>query len=128
MDKRDEQAVTAVKLYFERGLSQAEVATAMGLSRPTVAKLLQRGKEAGFVTIAIHDPRETSSELARRLEERFGLAEARVVHMDVPGGTDLLDELGRAGADLVVELVHDGMSLGADHERRGLPPAPHRAQ
>ncbi len=112
MDKRDEQAIDAVRLYFEHGLSQAEVAAKMGISRPTVAKLLQRGKEAGFVTVEIHDPRETSSELAARLKERFGLSEARVVHTLGVGEAALLDDLGRVGADLVESLVTDGMSVG----------------
>ncbi len=112
MDKRDEQAITAVKLYFERGLSQAEVAETMGLSRPTIAKLLQRGKDAGFVTIVINDPRETSSELGIQLKERFGLVDARVVHTVSSADEELLDGLGRAGADLLIELVRDGMSVG----------------
>lgn len=117
MDKRDEQAITAVRLYFERGLSQAEVAASMGLSRPTVAKLLQRGKDAGYVTVEIHDPRETSSELSLRLQEAFGLAEARVVHAPISSDAELLEELGRVGADLVTDLVDDGMSVGVSWGR-----------
>lgn len=112
MNKRDEQAITAVRLYFERGLSQAEVAATMGMSRPTVAKLLQRGKEAGYVTVVINDPRETSSELGRRLQARYGLVEARVVHVPVSSDAELLEELGRVGADLVTDLVRDGMRVG----------------
>ena len=55
MERRDEQSIEAVKLYYQQGLSQAEVATRMGLSRPTVAKLLAHGRERGFVTIEIAD-------------------------------------------------------------------------
>ena len=55
MERRDEQSIEAVKLYYQQGLSQAEVATRMGLSRPTIAKLLAHGRERGFVTIEIHD-------------------------------------------------------------------------
>ncbi len=117
MDKKDEQAIDAVRLYFEHGLSQAEVALKMGISRPTVAKLLQRGKDAGFVTVEIHDPRETSSELGVRLRDRFGLAEARVVHSVASNERELLDELGRVGATLVEGLVEDGMSVGVSWGR-----------
>lgn len=77
MDKRDEQAIEAVKAYYQQDLSQAEVAARMGISRPTVAKLLAHGRARGFVTVEIHDPRDDASELALRLEERFGLACAR---------------------------------------------------
>ena len=44
MDKRDEQAIEAVKAYYQQDLSQAEVAARMGISRPTVAKLLAHGR------------------------------------------------------------------------------------
>lgn len=117
MDKRDEQAIEAVRLYFERGLSQAEVAAKMGISRPTVAKLLLRGKEAGFVTVEIHDPRETSSVLGEQLAQRFGLVEARVVHDSGASEREILDDLGRVGAGLVESLVEDGMSVGVSWGR-----------
>lgn len=117
MDKKDEQAIDAVRLYYEHGFSQAEVASKMGISRPTVAKLLQRGKEAGFVTIEIHDPREKSSLLATRLEERFALKHVRVVHPVASNERELLDELGRSGAELVESLVRDGMSVGVSWGR-----------
>lgn len=117
MDKKDEQAIEAVRLYFERGFSQAEVAATMGISRPTVAKLLLRGKEAGFVTVTIHDPRETSSVLGEHLARRFGLAEARVIHNSGASERDILDDLGRVGARLVESLVEDGMSVGVSWGR-----------
>ncbi|WP_368388325.1 sugar-binding transcriptional regulator, partial [Schaalia turicensis] len=117
MDKKDEQAIDAVRLYFERGLSQAEVAAKMGISRPTVAKLLLRGREAGFVTVEIHDPRETSSVLGEQLAQRFGLVEARVVHGSGASEREILDDLGRVGAGLVESLVEDGMSVGVSWGR-----------
>ena len=112
MERRDEQSIEAVKLYYQQGLSQAEVATRMGLSRPTVAKLLAHGRERGFVTIEIHDPREEASEIALRLEKCFGLASVRVAHgCDMTEG-EAIEQVGRVGADVVTQLVRDGMSVG----------------
>ena len=112
MERRDEQSIEAVKLYYQQELSQAEVAARMGLSRPTVAKLLARGRERGFVTIEIHDPREDASEIALRLEKRFGLASVRVAHgRDMTEG-EAIEQVGRVGADVVTQLVRDGMSVG----------------
>lgn len=112
MDARDEQALTAVKLYYEEGLSQAEVAQEMGVSRPTASKLIHHGKQRGFVTIQINDPRQASSQLATELIERFQLADVRLAQ--VPRGTnsDLLRELGRTGADMLAEQVRDDMKVG----------------
>lgn len=112
MERRDEQSIEAVKLYYQQGLSQAEVAARMGLSRPTVAKLLAHGRERGFVTIEIHDPREEASEIALRLEKCFGLASVRVAHgRDITEG-EAIEQVGRVGADVVTQLVRDGMSVG----------------
>lgn len=112
MDKRDEQALTAVKLYFDKGLSQAEVARELGVSRPTASKLINHGKQRGFVTITIHDPREAHSELADVLVRRFRLEEVRIAHPPREGPGDVLRELGSAGATLLSELVRDGQSVG----------------
>ncbi|MEZ2120778.1 sugar-binding transcriptional regulator [Corynebacterium sp. CCM 9203] len=112
MDARDEQALTAVKLYFERGMSQAEVAAELGVSRPTVAKLIQLGKQRGFVTIEIHDPREADSALAQQLTSRFGLVDVRLAHLPRETDADLLRELGKLGASMLQDLVADDMSVG----------------
>ncbi len=112
MDKRDEQAIEAVKAYYQQDLSQAEVAARMGISRPTVAKLLAHGRARGFVTVEIHDPRDDASELASRLEERFGLACARVAYGHAADDAEAIDQVGRVGAALVVQLVRDDMSVG----------------
>ena len=98
MERRDEQSIEAVKLYYQQGLSQAEVATRMGLSRPTVAKLLAHGRERGFVTIEIHDPREDASEIALRLEQRFGLSCVRVAHGPDMTEDEAIEQVGRVGA------------------------------
>ena len=84
----------------------------MGLSRPTVAKLLAHGRERGFVTIEIHDPREDASEIALRLEQHFGLACARVAHGAGATEGEAIEQVGRVGADVVTQLVSDGMSVG----------------
>ena len=106
MERRDEQSIEAVKLYYQQGLSQAEVATRMGLSRPTVAKLLAHGRERGFVTIEIHDPREDASEIALRLEQHFGLACARVAHGTGATEDEAIEQVGRVGADAHGQRVH----------------------
>ena len=66
MELRDEQSLQVAKLYYRGGLSQSEVAAEMGLSRPTVAKLLQHAKARGYVTVEINDPREDGDELGQR--------------------------------------------------------------
>ncbi len=113
MQLRDEQSLDAAKLYFAKGLSQAEVAAELGVSRPTVAKLLAHAKAKGYVVIEIRDPREQGSVLAEQLVDlygRFGLQEARIAQTP-PDGV-VVNELGRVGASLLEEQVRDGQMVG----------------
>ncbi|MCQ1950876.1 sugar-binding transcriptional regulator [Arthrobacter sp. zg-Y859] len=112
MDARDEQALDAVKLYYGTGLSQGEVAQRLGLSRPTVSKLIQHGKDRGYVSIQIHDPREQESSLATELCKAFGLSAVRLAVVPESGPEDLVGELGKVGAALLAENVRDGDSVG----------------
>nr|WP_120492787.1 sugar-binding transcriptional regulator [Corynebacterium lactis] len=112
MDSRDIQALTAVKLYYGEGLTQSQVADELGVSRPTVSKLLNWGRERGYVSIEIHDPREEASEIGSRMREHYGLAEVRLAQPARSGNSVLLRELGRVGAELLDDLVVDGTMVG----------------
>lgn len=116
-EQRDRDALDAAKLYYRAGLSQAEVAAQMGLSRPTVAKLLQHARERGFVVIEIVDPQEAGAQVGDRLRALFNLDDVRVVHPpQAPSGAgdhpSIVDDLGIAGARFLEEVVEDGMSVG----------------
>ncbi|MBO3128783.1 sugar-binding transcriptional regulator [Dermatophilus congolensis] len=111
MTPRDSQALEVVKLYYRYELSQNEIATRLGISRPTVSKLIQHAKDRGFVTVEIHDPRESGAELADELRTRFGLQEVRLVH-DHPIDPELTRELGRLGASMLQDIVTDGDLVG----------------
>lgn len=111
MEPRQEQALDAAKLYYLGGLSQGDVARRLGVSRPTVSKLIQSAKDLRYVTIDVHDPREVTSSLGDQLAERFGLEEVRVASGPAdPVGP--LEGLGRVGAGLLEDLVRDGELLG----------------
>lgn len=112
MDDRDVQALTAVKLYYGEELTQSQVAAELGVSRPTVSKLLNLGRERGYVRIEIHDPREEASETAAQMREHYGLTEVRLAQPARSGSAVLLRELGRVGAELLDDLVVDGTILG----------------
>ena len=112
LEARDAQAIDAAKLYYLQELSQAQVAAELGVSRPTVSKLLSYALEKGYVTITLHDPRESADEIVGRLCAKFGLNSARVVRPATMDESELVSELGNAGAALLEELVDDGMSVG----------------
>ena len=52
------ELIAAAKLYYEENLTQAEVAARLGVSRPTVSKMLTRAREAGIVHIEVRTAEE----------------------------------------------------------------------
>ena len=64
----------ASRLYYDEGLSQQAIAKQLGLSRPTVSKLLKTAREIGMVTITIAEPDGRDHyQLEETLEARFGV-------------------------------------------------------
>lgn len=55
---KNKLAISAAKLYYQSGFSQADIAKELQLSRPSVSRLLQYAKDMGFVRIEIFDPIE----------------------------------------------------------------------
>lgn len=66
-------------LYYLDGLGQKEVADALGISRPTVSRLLQLGKDTGIVKIEVLNPDNTNyGQMERELEKKFSLQEGYI--------------------------------------------------
>ncbi len=72
-DKELAGLVQAARLYYEDGLTQAQVAAKIGVSRPQVSKMLAHAREAGIVHIEIRPPVAGDAELLKLLQKRFGL-------------------------------------------------------
>lgn len=76
-DESTELLLTAAVMYYEQSASQQEIATRLGVSRPTVSRLLSRARELGIVRIEIVPP-AVEPAVAERLRQRLGL---RGVHV-----------------------------------------------
>ena len=61
----------AALLYYKKGLTQQEIATALDLTRQTVSKLLTAAVNEGIVEIKIHNPENERKELETELNRRF---------------------------------------------------------
>lgn len=70
--------IRAAWIYYVEGRTQNEVAAALGINRVAVTRLLSEARRRGEVSIRIRSPLSAAVDLQRRLELRFGLAQAIV--------------------------------------------------
>ena len=112
-------ALRAATLHFLDGLTQADVAARLGVSRPTAGRLIARAKLDGLVRIDVVVPPELRDDLhareERELERRFGLTEAVVAGRGVDeraSGPAAFASVGRAAAALLTRRLSPTDTMG----------------
>ena len=107
-------------LYYQDGIGQKEICKLLGISRPTVSRMLNAGKELGIVKIEIHNPDNLMyGQLERELEKKFGLQEVIIVpSSELPENKNVLNpEIGRAALKFMTRILRDkdyvGVSMGS---------------
>lgn len=106
-------------LYYQDGLGQREICETLGISRPTVSRMLAIGKESGIVRIDIQNPDNLIfGQMERELEKALGLQEAIIVPTEkrteeIHGANT---ELSRAALKYMARVIHNndyvGISMG----------------
>src|SRR5919201_1144057 len=102
------QLVQCLELYYRQGQSQKDIAKALGVSAPTVSRLLKRAVEEGFVRVELDLPR--TQKLEAGLIQRFGLRDAVVIAAG--GRGDVKEELGIAAAAYFEKVASNGQHVG----------------
>ncbi len=96
------------RLYYLEHQSQQQIATALGISRSNVSRMLTAAGDAGIVEIRIIDPAGRDPELEERLRTGFGLRDVRVaVRSRGQGAVDPLGAVGLQAARLLLESIDD---------------------
>jgi DNA-binding transcriptional regulator LsrR (DeoR family) len=99
------------RMYHERGIRQADIASNLHLSQARVSRLLKRAAELGIVRTVVVVAQGVHTDLEEALEERYGLTEAMVI--DVEGSDeDIRTGLGSAAAGYLEATLTGGERLG----------------
>ncbi|WP_026293842.1 sugar-binding transcriptional regulator [Saccharibacillus kuerlensis] len=109
---RQRLSIEAARLYYLSDYSQQDIAVRLGVSRPTVSRLLQYAKENGFVRISISDPLEDLDALGAELARRFGLQAARVCYSPQNEYREIRQSVAAAAAEYLEETIQDGDIIG----------------
>lgn len=111
LQSRESRLVHVAELYYEQGMSQQKIAGLLGLSRPTVSRLLEEARACGVVEIVVHAPLRKQAELSARLRRELGLRDAVVA----AGRCDrdrALNRCAQAAAEAFLALLESGMTVG----------------
>ncbi|MEO2037635.1 MAG: sugar-binding domain-containing protein, partial [Martelella sp.] len=100
----------AAWLYYEEGMTQGDIAVAMGISRPTVNSYLADARTRGIVSIEIAPEKFRQLSLAQSLKEHFGLADCLVIP-STGGERTLTERLGAAGAQVLALHAQSGDTI-----------------
>ncbi|MEZ4669397.1 MAG: sugar-binding transcriptional regulator [Anaerolineae bacterium] len=99
LDERHHELLAQVaSMYYERDLTQTQIADELGLSRVKIYRLLQEARQHNIVQINIRWPLSSDNGLETALKETFGLKEAMVVRANGQNETRTLQQLGQLGA------------------------------
>lgn len=112
-------AARAAWLYHAGGMTQAEVARALGITGAKTHRLLARAASEGTVRVLVEGPIGGCIGLERELAARHGLGTCRVVP-DLDEGELPLRALGQAGAAFLCRALEGaaaGMVVGVGHGR-----------
>lgn len=103
--------VRAAWLYYMEGLTQAEIADRLKMTRLRVNRLLVEARSSGLVNITINSRLESCVRLERALMEAFGLREAIVV--PTPAETEQVPALiGKAAGEFVSRIIEENPTGG----------------
>lgn len=109
-------AAVARRHYLQHE-SKVEIAEALGISRFKVARMLDAARERGLVRIEIVRQGSLDVDASARLQERYRLSHAVVVEAPGADAAVVRQQLGRAAADLLTEVLVAGDVLGLPWSR-----------
>lgn len=98
-------------MYYERELTQNDIAAELDVSRVKVYRLLKQARAEGVVKISINWPLKRDPELEHGLEQAFGLKEARVLQTMASDRPPALSQIGQLCASYLERILVDGSTM-----------------
>lgn len=98
--------------HYVEGATMDAIAAELGVSRPTVSRLLAKARNTGLVRITIAEPPGSQSPTAVAIAERFGIQVHIVNVVDSVSPTTRINMVAKLAAKILTSLVKDESSLG----------------
>jgi len=104
--------IQVAHLYYDKNLSQQEIADRLKVSRSLIAQYLLRAKKSGIVQIRIMDPDDSCADLANLLRKASGIRDIVVVPTLRGSPMLALQAVTGAAADFIAGHLRDGNTFG----------------
>ncbi|GIP26027.1 deoxyribonucleoside regulator [Paenibacillus sp. J23TS9] len=105
-------SIEAARLYYQSDFSQQDIAQRLGVSRPTVSRLLQFAKEQGYVRIDIVDPHEDLNVLSRELQNKYELDTVQVCYSPLNTYEEIKKHITKQTAEYLHDTIQDKDIIG----------------
>lgn len=102
------------RMYYEEDMTQDQIASEIGYSRPSISRLLNQARKAGIVRVIVSHPLERLIHLEDNLSKLLPL---KLVRVTDPGTTNSIEAIGHAGAELLIETTRDGQVIAMGNGR-----------
>lgn len=101
-------------LYYQDNMNQMEIGDYLGISRSSVMRMLQKGRELGIVTIELHNPSTYDyGKMEKKIENLYGLKDVVIVEDSVlDTKTEAASYLFGQAADYLYDYIKEGDQIG----------------
>ncbi|MDO4522133.1 MAG: sugar-binding domain-containing protein [Eubacteriales bacterium] len=108
MDINRSEMVHVCRLYYEKNMTQQQIASEMNISRMKVSRLLQKARDEGIVRITI-DYSGIYPELEERIADKYTLKKVMVIESSSEAGAK--EEVASGAANYLVNRLREGMTI-----------------
>ncbi len=112
MYERSHQAYVAAELYYMQGQTMDAIAEHLGISRPSVSRLLKTARDEGIVRISLNDEYRAQDSLAQRISDQYRVRARVVQTTGRMTALTRMDKVARVAAEVFDGYISDGTVAG----------------
>lgn len=102
-------------MFYVDNLNQKEISTQLNLSRPTISRMIARGKELGIISVKINDRYNSDFiNLEENLKEVLSLKDVLIVE-NKEAGNEQKEGFAKKAAEYLSQIVQDNMIIGVSY-------------
>lgn len=112
MDKKAVLMAKAAVMYYIDNISQKDISSVLGISRPTVCRILEQARQSGIVEINVNLPIIRCETMEKELCRKYGFIDAVVIVQPSIQEKNVRKNLGKACAEYILGQLRDDMVVG----------------